>query len=327
MLHNNTPPGPSYQEDEAIAVVSISGGKDSLATALLALERYGDSRVSLVHADTGHEHPLTERYVRDYLPGVLNKEIHIVKADFSDKILQKREIVKTKWVSDEVPDEVVRAALSVLQPTGIPFLDLCLWKGRFPSSRAQFCTRELKTVPLEKYLLMQKEKRYGFQIESWQGVRRDESRNRSEAALWEIGDFGGWIHRPIIHWSAQDAFGIAKKHGVDPNPLYKLGLSRVGCMPCINARKNEIAEISRRWPDVIDRIDQWEKTVSGAARRGFSTFFSLESGDGRTPSEYFKGNTFGQVILWSITSRGGRQLDIEQVVPPKECSSQYRLCE
>ena len=32
-------------------------------------------------------------------------------------------------------------------------LDLCIWKGRFPSRKAQFCTSELKTMPLVEYLV------------------------------------------------------------------------------------------------------------------------------------------------------------------------------
>jgi hypothetical protein len=39
-------------------------------------------------------------------------------------------------------------AAEALRPSGNPFLDLCLWKGRFPSRMTQFCTQFLKTEPL-----------------------------------------------------------------------------------------------------------------------------------------------------------------------------------
>ena len=48
-----------------IVVVSVSGGKDSLATAQLAIDRHGRDAVRLVHFETGNEHELTERYVRE----------------------------------------------------------------------------------------------------------------------------------------------------------------------------------------------------------------------------------------------------------------------
>lgn len=43
-------------------VVSVSGGKDSTATYLLALERLGGD-FEAVFADTGNEHPYTYEYV------------------------------------------------------------------------------------------------------------------------------------------------------------------------------------------------------------------------------------------------------------------------
>ncbi|MDD1998083.1 phosphoadenosine phosphosulfate reductase family protein [Pseudomonas putida] len=44
-------------------IVSVSGGKDSTALLLLAVER-GAENLEAVFADTGHEHPQTYEYVR-----------------------------------------------------------------------------------------------------------------------------------------------------------------------------------------------------------------------------------------------------------------------
>jgi 3'-phosphoadenosine 5'-phosphosulfate sulfotransferase (PAPS reductase)/FAD synthetase len=51
------------------------------------------------------------------------------------------------------------------------------------------------------------------------------------------------------------------------NPLYFLGMSRVGCMPCINCRKDELLEISKRFPKYIDIKREWESLVSMASKR------------------------------------------------------------
>lgn len=67
-----------------LAVVSVSGGKDSTACALLALE--SGMQAAFVFADTGNEHEETYRYVREYLPAKLGIYIEEVHADFSAAI-------------------------------------------------------------------------------------------------------------------------------------------------------------------------------------------------------------------------------------------------
>jgi hypothetical protein len=136
---------------ETLAVVSMSGGKDSTATALLAIETFGPAHVRLVMADTGNEHDLTMEYALDYLPAALGIPVHVVRADLTKRIENKRIYVQEKWPGKGVPQHVIDTALAILHPTGNPFLDLCLWKGRVPSRKAQFCTQELKRYPLDAY--------------------------------------------------------------------------------------------------------------------------------------------------------------------------------
>ena len=50
------------------AIINMSGGKDSTATALLAIEREVDAIFAF--ADTGHEHAQTYEYI-EYLQDVL----------------------------------------------------------------------------------------------------------------------------------------------------------------------------------------------------------------------------------------------------------------
>jgi hypothetical protein len=78
-----------------INVVSMSGGKDSTAMALLAIER-GVENLHLVFADTGHEHQQTYDYI-EYLRGALGREIHTVRADFTEQIAKKREYIVAKF--------------------------------------------------------------------------------------------------------------------------------------------------------------------------------------------------------------------------------------
>ena len=225
-----------------LRVVSVSGGKDSTACALLALERFPADEVRLVFADTGNEHELTLEYVNKYLPRVLGVPVHTVRADFTEDIARKARFVREKWPEHGISGEKVLRALHALLPTGNPFLDLCVWKGRFPSRKAQFCTQELKTIPLVEWQMGLIEA--GALVESWQGVRRDESQNRRDAK--EREDVGGGlsIYRPIVEWTAQQTVDYVQSKGLRLNPLYSQGMKRVGCMPCINAGKDELLEIS-----------------------------------------------------------------------------------
>lgn len=308
-----------------LAVVSVSGGKDSTATALLAIERVGLGNCRFVFADTGNEHQQTYDYLRNYLPTVLERQVDEVRADFSARIEGKRRYVREKWPGKGVPEEAIERALSVLHPTGVPFLDLCLWKGRFPSRKAQFCTQELKRYPLDKYLLDLQGQ--GYEVENWQGIRRDESRNRADALEREETPEGWTIVRPIATWTAMQTIDYVLAKGVRHNPLYSQGMGRVGCMPCINCRKGELSEIARRFPEHIDKIREWERLVSMAGKRGWTTFFTDSIKDGETDAQIFDRLRIDRRVEWANTQWGGSRFDLFKAAPPSSCSSSYGLCE
>jgi 3'-phosphoadenosine 5'-phosphosulfate sulfotransferase (PAPS reductase)/FAD synthetase len=304
-------------------VVSVSGGKDSTTLLLLAMER-GAENLQAVFADTGHEHQQTYDYVR-YLEQATGVPIRWVRADFADRIAGKARYVREKWAEKGVPIDVVDRALSVLDrgPTGNPFLDLCIWKGRFPSTKARFCSEELKRNPIVEQVqipLMDA----GDAVISWQGVRADESPAR--ANLPETEDVGGGLlnYRPILKWSADDCFAMHRKHGIKHNPLYEQGMGRVGCMPCIHARKDELLEISKRFPEEVARVAEWEQIVATASRRGGATFFTARSDD----NEWAATQNIYTFVNWSKTSRGGKQYDmLRSDDDGPSCSSIYGLCE
>ncbi|WP_417842007.1 phosphoadenosine phosphosulfate reductase family protein [Terasakiella sp.] len=309
-------------------VVSVSGGKDSTATLLLAIER-GAENISAVFADTGNEHPETYAYI-DYLEQKTGVTVRRIKPDFAARIAKKRETVKTKWASEGIPDAIISKALEALKPTGNPFLDLCILKGRFPSRRAQFCTQELKRDPINKQVFQPLlEDPETQDVYSWQGVRADESINRRDlAALDEVKD-GLFNYRPILNWTADKVFSFHRKHDVKWNPLYEKGMRRVGCMPCVNCAKSELREIAARFPEAIDRIRAWEVIASDASKRGASTFFPISKDPTASASESISQPTHGidRMVEWSRTKRGGREMDLEAFLPDVGCSSAYGLCD
>jgi len=309
-------------------IVSVSGGKDS--TALLTVAVALDvPNLEAVFADTGHEHPLTYDYI-DYLSDWLQRQgylpIRHVKADFSEA-MQRRRTYLLQIANGEIQDkfgkcrhtpQTAARAAHVMRPTGKPFLDLAILKGRFPSTKRRFCSVELKRNPIMEQVLMPLMDGNSM-ILSWQGVRADES----EARRWlpECDEVGGGLfnYRPLLRWTVADVFEAHRMMGIKPNPLYKMGMGRVGCMPCIHCRKDELLSIAQRFPEVIDEVDQMELEVRLASKRGMSTFFAIADN---------KGNGIREVVEWAKTSRGGKQYDFFRVADDAPaCQSIYGLCE
>ena len=142
--------------------------------------------------------------------------VDTVRADFSGKVIQRKQDLTNHLL--EIGDcgkgnrrlkqytiPVLERIIDNLNPTGNPFLDLCLWKGRFPGTRSRFCSEKLKHEPVTEY---HNELADQFNaVVSWQGVRRDESKARENLPEHDI-EFGSWdemfgmlIYRPILDFS------------------------------------------------------------------------------------------------------------------------------
>ena len=353
-------------------VISVSGGKDSTATLLLALERVPREQIVAIFCDTGNEIPVTHEYLDD-LESHLGIRIHRLKADLSAEIAAKRRFIardqRTKReyqrvtvrdaqgrivpardsqgliryrtalkkgveIQEVVPktrkahgkkvrwsNKAKRRALAVLHPTGNPFLDLCLWKGRFPSRMAQFCTEELKrniAVTFQLDLIDQ-----GFSVVSWQGIRRDESQNRRNAKHLERIGPKLWAFRPLVDWTAQQTVDFVRSQDCPLNPLYSQGQSRVGCV-CINSNKAGLAQIAYRQPAEIERLAQWEMLVGQASKRGCSTFM-CDADDRKDRRAIFADLNIRARVEWAKGDNG--TVDLFDRLDLPVCASAYGLCE
>lgn len=313
-------------------VISVSGGKDSTAVLLLALERCPPGSVVPIFCDTGNEHQAVYDYLA-YLEQALGVTINRLRADFSRQLLAKRMFIardvrtgrdkagrRLRW-----SNKAKRRALAVMHPSGNPFLDLCMWKGRFPSRMTQFCTEELKRNMAVGFQLDLMDA--GHRVISWQGVRRDESLRRRNAKKAERVAPRLRIFRPIVDWTAAQVFELAASHRVHPNPLYLQGMGRVGCMPCINCSKPELRQIANRFPDHIARIAEWERIVGMCSKLGYSTFMA-DAHPAQDRRQVFADLHIWSRIEWAKTTRGGRQYDLlAGLDEPTACASAYGLCE
>lgn len=181
-----------------------------------------------VFLDTGWEHDLTYEYLREDLPRALGP---------------------ITWVSGPRLME-----------------DLVRHRGMFPSRLRRFCTQELKVRPMIRHLrsLMNA----GQEVINAVGIRAAESPSRAQMSEWEWQEgFDCEVWRPVLRWTMQDVVAIHARHGLKPNPLYLMGATRVGCWPCIYARKSEIRLIAETDPQRITRLRVLEGDVSEAAQQ------------------------------------------------------------
>lgn len=213
-------------------VASISGGRDSAAMSLYLTELGIEHE--RVFMDTGWESQITY----DYLRGPLTDKLG--------------------------PITEIRGELD--------FVQLVEKKGLFPSRVMRFCTEELKVFPVMEWLALRRDARVtddAPELLNAVGVRRGESRARADALEWEWSDsFDLEVWRPLVAWSGDDVADIHRRHGLAWNPLYDMGATRVGCWPCIHARKKEIALVARIDPMRIDLIRELSRRLNerGAAR-------------------------------------------------------------
>ena len=236
-------------------IVSYSGGKDSQACLIWAVNKYGKDKVEAVFCDTGWEHPDTYTHIESVI----------------SQMGIKFTTIKGKY----------------------DFVSLAKYKKRFPSTNARFCTEELKVKPMIDWVLQQKDSLIIIQgIRSGESIARKEmdtecmyfknyfeplpngrkySYRSKEVVEW-CKLYDASILRPIKDWSAQDVIDCILNAGQKPNPLYYQGFSRVGCFPCIMCRHSEIRLIAEHHPDMIKRLIDAEQSLGGRETRGSSFF-------------------------------------------------------
>lgn len=279
--------------NKELKICSVSGGKDSTALYCLMVEFYGNDFLPLF-ADTGNEHPVTVNYVKNLHIMAGGPKVEIVVADFTDKLKNKQK-----------------------ERTGNPFMDMMLWKGRAPSTKAQFCTEWVKLWP--QLLFLEK----NYPVDEWimfSGIRQGESLRRRLGYPMPFTTntyFDCDYVLPLLYESEERMFSYLEEKGVPPNPLYSLGYGRVGCFPCIHANKGELSLL----PDwAWEKLERWENKLG-------RTWFPPGILPGK-PQGYIP--KISEVRLWCRTLRGGKRFDLFKQDTPADapsCMSTWGVCE
>lgn len=290
-------------------LVAYSGGKDSQASLLWAVDKFGKTKVESVFCDTGWEHPITYK--------------HIIETTAHLGI--KHTTIKSKKYNG--------------------MIDLAEKKKRFPSTMARFCTSELKSIPFIDYVLDQKEhlfivqgiraeesynrskmsqqcRYFKYYFQPYNDKGKTHTYRKKEIKEW-CKEYTDDIFRPVFDWTGQEVIDYIIANGQEPNPLYKQGFKRVGCFPCIMSGHNEVFELLKRYPEKFDEIIEHEKRIG-------SSFFKTDF----IPEKYMTGicNRTGKKYtkaedVRSYLSEKNSTLDLFTDDKPITCSSYYHLCE
>jgi len=282
-----------------LRLVSFSGGADSQACAWWVRQRFPAEEIILLNSDAGgNEHPMTTEFIAEY----------------------SRTIFPVVTVSAQIQDMGSRGTRpggtrdrrQKFQETDpLTFDTLAYIQNRFPSRKAQFCTRHLKLLPQKRWIdTMLTSKHVAY--ERYIGVRCDEFAVRANTpdSTWDTY-FNCLLHYPVRCWTKPEVFAVLRQAGEPINPLYTLGFNRVGCAPCINSNKADILNWATRFPAIIDKVRAWEQRVG-------RTFFAP-----MVPGSPI--NWIDDVVQWAHTAHGGRRLMF--VLQPSACESKYGLCD
>ena len=238
-------------------IVGVSGGKDSTAVALWALDSLPHEKLRFVHHPTGASWPETDVYLQ-YLQDKLGITIEIVSAG-DRPIEHNREIgPRTKALESSTN-----------------LFGMVRGQNHWPNWRIRWCTKYLKGYPIRLYA---QEFDRPLLIS---GVRGEESYKRAQIRDYNPIDSKwhgvvkykcSWYY-PILTWPLADVFEYLDFHGVERNPVYKY-VSRVGCWccPCDCSNQNVIQfcrqhpELAKRWIDLEREIGmRWRNDVSLAS--------------------------------------------------------------
>lgn len=285
-------------------IVGFSGGIDSQACARWVLNRFPAEDVILMNSDAGgNEHPLTTAFVETY-----SRVIH--------PVVSVTAIYADIWEGD---GEAVAHGFDPLAPLDFPSL---MDVKRTPPTpgKGQYCTEILKLRPQRRWLRAQFGPTGPFAGEAftrYSGKRRDESAKRCDTpfSFWDDW-FDCETFAPLMDWTKPMCFAYVRAYHEPMNPLYMLGFDRVGCAPCINSDKADIANWAARFPEMIDKIRAWEE------RTGLTFFRPIDRNKERNAG---KRDGIDEQVRWANTRHGGQKVFLPLARP--SCESKYGLCE
>jgi len=275
-----------YDEYDHI-IVSYSGGKDSLALTLLAIEDMPLEKVELWHQHVDGEPsqdnglmdwPCTHGYCKA-TASVFGFPLYFQwkHGGFLGEML--RENSRTQGISYQAVD----GRTIYLPPSDRGKLAT---RRLFPQVSAdlsvRWCSAYLK-IDVARRVINNDPRFDNAKVLFLTGERRQESTARSKYAEVEEHACSGkrrrvdqW--RMVIDWTEEDVWNIIKTHHVVPHPAYRLGWGRVSCMACIFGDADQWASVRRIAQERFNRIAAYETEFGKTIKKGLTVLQQADKG-------------------------------------------------
>ncbi|NDC96405.1 hypothetical protein EB077_13960 [bacterium] len=229
-----------------VIFVNHSGGKDSQAMLAYVMSLGLPGEVVVVHSDLGEmEWEPMHKFIEANSFGL---PVHVVKPE-------------------------------------LDFFQLCRKYNRLPSGLARFCTSELKTRPISKFIKeYMNAKGYSRAINAI-GIRAEESPARAKKEPFKKSKISTKAHNimewlPIFDMKLGDVWFQIKKAGQQPHEIYSKGFSRLSCVFCVFGRIEEHKKAAKMRPELFQKMAALEvelnksirlKQVNGVRQNKFMT--------------------------------------------------------
>lgn len=331
-------------ESKVKVVVQFSSGKDSQASLIWAVNKFGKNNVIAEMSDTVWEHSISYQHAIEVC---LKLEVELI-------------FLKSERYNG--------------------MLDLAIKRKRFPSKKARFCTQVLKIEPFIDWVLNQRNHlliiqgirhdesddrakmngecrlfKYYFEpyvtnssivdnfskIENPSLVQRKRylkaitrlelgkedpkfhTYRKKEVLEW-TKKYDDTLWRPVITWTENEVISYIINNGQKPNPLYYQGSKRVGCFPCIMTNLSELKAMTEFSPEWIEKVREAEKQTN-------SSFFPPNYIPKKFQSQRDKkGNRFPSVddVVKYITEYSGNLFENDKdYKESQKCVSFYKICD
>lgn len=211
-------------------VVSFSGGKDSQVLLDLVARVIPSTDFSVIYSDTGYELPtsleLYEKTKAYYKPQYPKLNFHIAK---------NKQPIMFYWDNLGSPSRIHR-----------------------------WCCSIMKSAPLARKLKEISGKKKQPQVLLFDGVRAEESINRSgRSRIGKNVKHNNMINvSPILEWNSTEIYLYILMYGLPFNKSYRKGLSRVGCILCPYSSGWSEDLCGKLYPQTIKPFVSWiERTL------------------------------------------------------------------
>lgn len=217
-----------------VIFVNHSAGKDSQAMMAYLHKAGFKGKLVVVHADLGEmEWEPMHHFIEQTCFGL---EVHVVKPPLN-------------------------------------FFELCKKYNRLPSGLARFCTSDLKTQPISRFIKDYCRKNGIKSAINCIGIRAEESPARAKKEPFKLNKLtlkreGIAIHEwfPIFNYTLEDVWAEIRSVGQEPHKLYSEGFSRLSCVFCVFGRKEEHKKAAALKPELFEKMVQLEQDLGKSIR-------------------------------------------------------------